>query len=934
LQVLFGSAIFRAIGYIAGEIQALGPEYQQFMQSSDVQTDWKDEVDSYSSNLADASEFYLAWEKRISQYRSQDILKLQNHVSWKTCAWYTGTNRPPNEILKKAYEQYIASNSMSASQDSAQAKIFLGSHQLGLAPSAAQVGDIIVKFVGCECTLIMRTIDNMPDALILVGIADTMELEWDPAVQRDTLNLQMGLLTLQTITTNTTITSKQLEFEIMSVKSRASEKAALKWLENRFTAQPSIYKKLQGDQIRLFKILPGNGIPANEDGPNEDTIHCELSVFNLRDMVGRYEALSYASGTETSTRNIYLSATYIKSVRSYGRSSDASIVNVLNDIDQRVSQQDSRKAEDDPSRNDCAQAIAFPIHKTLHDAFRHWKSSTNRKYFWIDTVCVNQDSCSEQAKSDRRRHFAMMGAIYNSANNVRIWLGSGSQKDLFRNTFRFVRDIMDLSQLDKRLRSGDSDTREKWWGFIKCLETHWFSRRYAIQAVTLARRASVHYGYEVINWIDLERGISLLNENAEVLKAQFPESNLVRYIPALNAVALVKAIPVLCRKSNDGSIDHFYLDLETLVCCFRQYTVSAAEDVIYSVQALARDLDHGNNEVATNVAVPKTVKELFVQFVHQSILKSHCLDIICRNWAPTLLGLDTKEIKMSSWISKREERYLEGPLQTFEPQNIDSFVAMKIDDPGKKKYNASRGYEVQTDDFAVSHLMNFRNIPALVLDGMIIGRVHELSGAMESIVTNSWLEKLGWYRSQIINPQVPETVWRILVADRNPSGDPPPAWYPLACKYCLEYSRVINEDAGLILDSEQRLPETASKYLERVKSVVWRRKFLEFRHQWDGKKLFGLGPQDTRKNDLICILFGCSVPVILRRVKSGFAAHDDMALNSVLDSAKRGTQRNQVSKKSKYYQVIGGAYIHGIMDGEAVTDKDKVEESHCQLVLV
>jgi hypothetical protein len=73
--------------------------------------------------------------------------------------------------------------------------------------------------------------------------------------------------------------------------------------------------------------------------------------------------------------------------------------------------------------------------------------------------------------------------------------------------------------------------------------------------------------------------------------------------------------------------------------------------------------------------------------------------------------------------------------------------------------------------------------------------------------------------------------------------------------------------------------------LRRVQQVVWNRKFL--RSSKD--KLFGLAPTKSLVGDYICILFGCSVPVILRKSEDG-----------------------------KSYLFVGEAYIHGMMDGEAV----------------
>ncbi|KAJ5722251.1 hypothetical protein N7488_000286 [Penicillium malachiteum] len=58
--------------------------------------------------------------------------------------------------------------------------------------------------------------------------------------------------------------------------------------------------------------------------------------------------------------------------------------------------------------------------------------------------------------------------------------------------------------------------------------------------------------------------------------------------------------------------------------------------------------------------------------------------------------------------------------------------------------------------------------------------------------------------------------------------------------------------------------------------------------------LYGLCPPDTKNGDHVCILFGCSVPVILRPLKS--------------------------ANMDEEYVIIGEAYIHGKMNGEAVAD--------------
>lgn len=63
------------------------------------------------------------------------------------------------------------------------------------------------------------------------------------------------------------------------------------------------------------------------------------------------------------------------------------------------------------------------------------------------------------------------------------------------------------------------------------------------------------------------------------------------------------------------------------------------------------------------------------------------------------------------------------------------------------------------------------------------------------------------------------------------------------------------------------------------------------------RDFLGLAPQESRKGDLICILFGCSVPVILRK--------------------------HVTNPFTTYYEFIGECYVHHLMDGEALVIKRK-----------
>jgi hypothetical protein len=152
----------------------------------------------------------------------------------------------------------------------------------------------------------------------------------------------------------------------------------------------------------------------------------------------------------------------------------------------------------------------------------------------------------------------------------------------------------------------------------------------------------------------------------------------------------------------------------------------------------------------------------------------------------------------------------------------------------------------------------------LTVKGFILGSVGSISPRIISgIIPQEVLQMGGWTYSlkqdDLATDKVPDRLWRTLVAGRVSGSQPPPGWYKRACLYSL----LREDNSGDIhtrdLIDKPGSPEQMVTYLKRVQNVVWNRKV--FRGDND---LFGLASRHVEVGDKICILFGCSVPVILR----------------------------------------------------------------------
>lgn len=156
---------------------------------------------------------------------------------------------------------------------------------------------------------------------------------------------------------------------------------------------------------------------------------------------------------------------------------------------------------------------------------------------------------------------------------------------------------------------------------------------------------------------------------------------------------------------------------------------------------------------------------------------------------------------------------------------------------------------------------------------------------------------------------VPDVIWRTLCADRDDKGDPAPTFYRSAMSHLLQLSsETFEDDKGKksdnvfesvssidveeLLDTE--LNDHVRTFLEIVRDVVWNRRTFQASPEQDtddlGRRFVGLVPQSAKVGDRVCVLYGCSVPVVLRQ--------------KVHPGGRKG------------WQLIGDAYVDGIMDGE------------------
>lgn len=481
------------------------------------------------------------------------------------------------------------------------------------------------------------------------------------------------------------------------------------------------------------------------------------------------------------------------------------------------------------------------------------------------------------------------------------------------------------------------------------------------------RKVQVHCGGESVKWEDLAYAVALLERvgrdgTINRMLQKRPETrhvaDYVGNISALPAYRLVQNKHTLSRMR--GEVEVLEQTLEQLVCFLAVFKASRAHDTIYSILGIASDFkpvtgkDGGTSDLKEEFVVDYEQEPLqvFKRFLKLAIEKSKSLDILCRPWAPvTDKGLDDKEknLELPSWMPNIERkpfqatkrgkmvRYNSDPLVGAAIFRLKFYSASGLRDPVVKDENGKTDKSFFEIDVEIASSRHIR------VHAFELSRIGETwNSASFGNIPYSWLEAGKWHNGR---EQPPDELWRTLVADRTHEGNKADPWYPMAFQSAAREKELrygINT-AELIHDKNNA---AYSEVFRRVQAVVWNRRLIRtegIKPRGKGEKWrhLGLAPEAAEKGDLICIVLGCSVPLVLRACPKSGDEHQSAANgpgNQPTRNQSRnggqgkqaGTSNSQHSgsqgENTETYTLVGDCYIDDMMDGQAVAHDPKWKE--------
>ena len=233
--------VFQALGYVAGRVTDIGPGYASLVGSFRAQQEWFSTCERSYDDSEDLERIRIINERystKMISYGDRDLNRISKIRSKAVLAWkgYRTTFDPDCADFDQKYhdlwQAFDLRREDTAVDASDSPRICIGTeHLIALVPPATEVGDVVVRFWGCDAAFVMRPMgveclqEDSQKALVsyflLVGRADVADksLQGDHSDDAGRFNINttkenkslvwinLGTRTLQLLTASITISN-------------------------------------------------------------------------------------------------------------------------------------------------------------------------------------------------------------------------------------------------------------------------------------------------------------------------------------------------------------------------------------------------------------------------------------------------------------------------------------------------------------------------------------------------------------------------------------------------------------------------------------------------------------------------------------------------------------------------------------------------------
>ncbi|WYZ46682.1 hypothetical protein EsH8_IX_000907 [Colletotrichum jinshuiense] len=523
--------------------------------------------------------------------------------------------------------------------------------------------------------------------------------------------------------------------------------------------------------------------------------------------------------------------------------------------------------------------MEMSVSRSLDIALRYLRHKDKETPIWADAICINQEDFKE-----RSVQVSLMGKIYTQAKCVRIWLGEAGPDTAA--AMKLVTDCHGPQPFDVIVKRIAGDERGS-LGVAELLGRPYWGRMWMFQEIVLSTISRVHCGelsapFDGIMYMDVVSSDQKLWPD--------PKTSPPWILPLRRALLNTAQFTI-----TPSALEN----LVNILLLTRRLDATDPRDKLFALM--------GTCEMAPYLAIDynKPVRDLYVEFTRHHIAKTGSLvllllagwenpsdqhDIGLPSWTPDFrtskspniyIGFGIENAKFfnasegrhftTTSASGRTANYADGTLLT-EGYILDTVQAtvplVKNESSPKEMFEALKIGRIGSNPSGKPQLQAFYETHVFDIDGV---RGGETPKGIEIKKERRRKRMLGFMSDM-------ETL-QDNAAPRRGDGS-------------VDFTALLGPDGdpqGSLVGNYEHLRKSDPHTLEE-----YRKKFLEDYKYNAGKvssmiatrqNYLGRCNNSVQPGDLIAVLFGCTLPVVLRKHQSGF-------------------------------KLIGGCYVSGLMHGE------------------
>jgi hypothetical protein len=524
-------------------------------------------------------------------------------------------------------------------------------------------------------------------------------------------------------------------------------------------------------------------------------------------------------------------------------------------------------------------------------------------WWWIDSICIDQTNIEE-----RGQHVRRMKHTYQNAHRVVVWLGEQSEdSDSALDFIGLLNEINDAKYSKEILHEilHQDEYRGRWIAFRNFFLREWWNRVSTIQEFAIPSNIPFWCGQRHISRDAIFAALTVADRCSA---PKFKDTIAFHHSFNRRRVWLLYEVAKMSAKS-------ITLSLLALATYFCSNEATDDRDRLYGFTGLCNE-DHG-----LEINYASSVDEVYLHFAKSFIAEHNSLDILC--FASMFNA--TARSSLPSWVPDWRTRIQPTVIPLMASQSSCNFIG-----------NLRPPRTLDSGDGSTRYLAFGSKTPvyrfedsSLLVRGCAIDEVVDLAGAQESGTAQGSTQESAISHTAT---EILVSVCRCLVLDR---GDrylshpmPNDLFYRDFINLCLlmstsrhlvqnEFQEWYDSIAHLrfhsstfeeVVHAAQRetrtpLPTSAPVQDEYIQDSFYGRFFdvvqrsrLRLTISQSGR--IGMVLQKAIRADLICILYGCSVPLLLRR-----SEHDDE------------------------FTVVGECFLDGCMEGEVLIQCEAEERT-------